>query len=43
MGNCCCCRRRYGVFNFIFDVTMTVITAGFWIIWIYCREKRNCC
>jgi hypothetical protein len=34
-------RRRYGFFNFLFDVILTAITAGFWLIWIFVREMRN--
>jgi hypothetical protein len=34
-------RRRYGLINFIIDVTMSCITAGFWLIWIFVREMRR--
>lgn len=34
-------RGRYGFFNFCLDVFMTVITAGFWIIWVIVREARG--
>ena len=34
-------KKSYGFFNFLFDVFMTVITAGFWIIWIFVREMRK--
>lgn len=37
----CECRRRYGVFNFIFDCFMVVITGGFWLVWIFVREMRR--
>lgn len=37
MNNC----RRYGFLNFIFDVFMVVVTAGFWLIWIFVREMRK--
>lgn len=33
-------RRRYGVLNFLFDVFMTFITGGLWLIWIFVREMR---
>ena len=33
--------RNYGFFNFLFDVIMTVVTGGFWLIWIFVREMRN--
>lgn len=36
-----CRRRRYGLFNFLFDVILTVITSGLWLIWIFVREMRN--
>lgn len=32
--------RRYGALNFLFDVFMTCITAGFWLIWIFVREMQ---
>jgi hypothetical protein len=34
-------RRPYGCMSFLFDCVMVVITGGFWLIWIYIREKRN--
>lgn len=34
-------RRRYGFFNFLFDVIMTVITGGLWLIWVFVREMRR--
>ena len=34
-------RSRYGLFNFIFDVIMVCLTAGFWFIWIFAREMRR--
>lgn len=34
-------KRHYGFFNFLFDVFMTVLTCGFWLIWIFVRESRN--
>lgn len=33
-------RPRYGCLNFIFDVIMTLITGGLWLIWIFVREMR---
>ena len=33
--------KRYGVLNFIFDIFMTCITAGLWLIWIFVREMRK--
>lgn len=34
-------RRKYGLFNFLFDVVLTILTAGFWLIWVFVREMRN--
>jgi hypothetical protein len=34
-------RRRYGFFHFIFDCVMTLMTYGFWLVWIFVREMRN--
>lgn len=34
-------RRHYGIINFIFDVFMTIITSGLWLIWIFVREMRR--
>jgi hypothetical protein len=34
-------RKRYGFHNFIFDCAMTCFTAGFWLIWVIVREKRE--
>lgn len=33
--------RRYGCLHFLFDVCMVVLTAGFWLIWIFVREMRK--
>ena len=33
--------RRYGFWNFILDVFLTLITSGFWLIWIFVREMRR--
>lgn len=33
--------RHYGFFNFIGDALMTIITAGFWLIWVFVRESRR--
>ena len=33
--------KKYGFFKFLFDVFMTVITLGFWLIYIFVREMRN--
>jgi hypothetical protein len=34
-------RRPYGCLAFIFDIIMTCITSGFWLIWIFVREMRR--
>lgn len=34
-------RKRYGFWKFLFDVFMTTITGGLWLIWIFVREMRN--
>ncbi len=33
--------KRYGLGNFLFDIIMCMITAGFWLIWIFIREMRG--
>lgn len=33
--------RKYGFFNFLFDILLTCITGGLWLIWIFCREMRR--
>jgi hypothetical protein len=33
--------RRYGVFRFLVDVTMCMLTGGLWLVWIFVREMRN--
>ncbi len=33
--------KRYGFFSFLFDVVMTLITSGLWLIWIFIREMRR--
>ena len=37
----CYCPKPYGFFNFLWDVFMTCLTAGFWLIWIFVREMRK--
>ena len=34
-------RRKYGFWNFVIDATLTMITGGLWLIWIFVREIRN--
>ena len=33
--------RRYGLFDFLFDVFMVSVTGGLWLIWIFIREMRR--
>ena len=33
--------RKYGFINFALDVILTILTGGFWLIWIFCRELRR--
>ena len=34
-------KKPYGVFRFLVDVTLCVITGGLWLIWIFVREMRS--
>lgn len=34
-------KRKYGLFNFAIDVILTLITSGFWLIWVFVREMRR--
>jgi ABC-type enterobactin transport system permease subunit len=34
-------RSHYGIINFLFDVILTVLTGGIWLIWIFVREMRR--
>lgn len=36
-----CNKRPYGFWRFVGDCFMTMITCGFWLIWIFIREMRN--
>lgn len=33
--------RRYHLGHFLFDAILTVITGGFWLIWVFVREVRK--
>ena len=33
--------RRDGLCNFIFDIFMSAISGGLWLIWIFVREMRG--
>lgn len=32
---------RYGLGKFLFDVILTLVTGGLWLIWIFVREIRG--
>ena len=32
---------KYGLGKFLFDVILTLITGGLWLIWIFVREIRG--
>jgi hypothetical protein len=34
-------KKHYGFINFIIDATLSVVTGGLWLIWIFIREMRN--
>lgn len=34
-------RRRYGIFAFLFDIILILLTGGLWLIWIFVREMRG--
>lgn len=34
-------KRKYGLFAFLFDATLTVLTGGLWLIRVWVRETRN--
>lgn len=34
-------RKHYGFWKFIGDCFMTLITFGFWLIWVFVREMRK--
>lgn len=33
--------KKYGLTNFLFDATLTVLTGGFWLIRVFVREMRS--
>ena len=33
--------KPYGFLAFLFDITLTLLTGGLWLIWIFVREMRN--
>lgn len=32
---------NYGIFKFILDITLVLLTGGLWLIWIFIREMRR--
>jgi hypothetical protein len=34
-------QKRYGLGSFLFDVLLTILTGGFWLIWVFVREMRK--
>lgn len=34
-------RRKYTAVNFLVDITLSCLTGGLWLIWIFCREMRS--
>jgi hypothetical protein len=34
-------KKPYGCMHFLFDIFMTGITGGLWLIWIFVREMRK--
>lgn len=34
-------RKSYGFWKFVGDVLMTILTGGFWLIWVFIREMRR--
>lgn len=34
-------RRKYGFMKFLLDCTLTILTGGLWLIWVFCREMRT--
>lgn len=33
--------RRYGLGSLIFDFVMTILTGGFWLIWVAIKYMRT--
>lgn len=32
---------KYRFRNFLLDSVLAILTCGFWLIWIFCREMRG--
>ena len=33
--------RKYGLFQFLVDIILTLLTGGLWLLWIFVREMRR--
>lgn len=33
--------KKYTIFNFIWDIILSSITGGVWLVWIFIREMRG--
>ena len=33
--------HKYGLFQFLLDIILTLLTGGLWLIWIFVREMRR--
>jgi hypothetical protein len=33
--------KHYGFWKFLGDVALTIVTGGFWLIWVFVREMRR--
>lgn len=34
-------KKGYGPFKLSADVVLTILTGGFWLIWVFVREMRG--
>lgn len=34
-------RKHYGLLNMLFDLFMTIITGGLWLIWVLVKYLRT--
>jgi hypothetical protein len=34
-------QKRYGLGKFLLDCLLTILTGGFWLIWVFVREMRK--
>lgn len=33
--------KKYRLRNFVFDIVLSFLTGGLWLIWIFVREMRG--